>query len=79
MIPGIVLLVIGYLNPWVHEKKSQIKTTFISFIENSLFFRTRSELKDNENFHEDSYKILFVIDKECYCTHKFCKINSLQT
>ena len=52
----------------------------VHFISRELtFFRTRSELKDKENFHEDSYKILFVIDRECYCSHKFCKINSLQT
>ena len=43
------------------------------------FFCTRSELKYHENFHERSYgMLLFVLETECYCTHNFCKINSLQ-
>ena len=43
------------------------------------FFCTRSELKYHENFHEGSYDILiFVLETECYCTHKFCTIDSLQ-
>ena len=43
------------------------------------FFCTRSELKYYENFHEGSCDILlFVLETECYCTHNFCKINSLQ-
>ena len=56
-----------------------MKTTFISFKENSLLFCTRCGLKDDGNFLEDSYKILlFVLERDCYCTHKFYKINSLQ-
>ena len=44
-----------------------------------IFFCTRTELKYHENFHEGSHDILsFVLEAECYCTHNFCKINSLQ-
>ena len=43
------------------------------------FFCTRSELIYHENFYKGSYDILlFVLETECYCTHNFCKINSLQ-
>ena len=44
-----------------------------------IFFCTRSELRYHENFYEGSYDIpLFVLETECYCTHNFSKINSLQ-
>ena len=43
------------------------------------FFCTRSELKYHENFHEGSSDILlFVLETECYCTHNFIEIHSLQ-
>ena len=43
------------------------------------FFCTRSKLKYHQSFHEGSYDVfLFVLETECYCTHNFCKNNSLQ-
>ena len=43
------------------------------------FFCTRIELKYHENFHEGSYDILlFVLETECYYTHNFSEIHSLQ-
>ena len=37
------------------------------------------ELKYYENFHEGYYDIIsFLLKTESYCTHSFCKINSLQ-
>ena len=43
------------------------------------FFCTRNELKYHENFHEGSHDtLLFVLETNCYCTHNFFKISSLQ-
>ena len=75
MIPGIVLLF--YRSPLFMGTRE--KNNVHSIHKEFTFFCMRSELKYHENFHEGSYDILlFVLETECYCTHNFCKINSLQ-
>ena len=52
------------------REKSEMKTMFISLMENSHFFCMRSELKHHDNFHEGSYDTLsfFIRDLMLLCS-----------
>ena len=79
MIPRIVLLF--YKSPLFMETREKISNeNNVHFIYKEFNFScTRGKLEYHESFHEGSYDILlFVLESECYCTHNFCKINSVQ-